>query len=128
MSTTPDDLSAVLRERESGLYDAGSAAADVLDLARSEGWTALHLDTTATPDKAGLLAAVQRDLRLPDWFGRNWDALADALSDLQAEPGVLVAWTGSEDVEPGTRRTAVEVLQERAEEGEGGFVVVLIAG
>ncbi|KNX37851.1 barstar family protein [Luteipulveratus halotolerans] len=128
MSARPDDLQAVLRERGSGLYDGAAPAEQVLDLARREGWTALHLDTTAAPDKVALLEAVQRDLALPDWFGRNWDALADALSDLRAEPGVLVAWTGSDDVDPAVRRTAVEILQERADEGEGGFVVVLIAG
>jgi hypothetical protein len=26
------------------------------------------------------------DLRLPDWFGRNWDALADCLTDLSWWP------------------------------------------
>ncbi|MFG2729603.1 barstar family protein [Streptomyces canus] len=50
------------------------------------------LDLDGVADKAGLMDRCVRDLRLPDWFGRNWDALADVLSD----PGL---WSegGSED-------------------------------
>jgi hypothetical protein len=39
------------------------------------------LDLDGVADKAGLMDRCVRDLRLPDWFGRNWDALADVLSD-----------------------------------------------
>ena len=42
------------------------------------------VDLDGVTDKAGLMDRCARDLRLPDWFGRNWDALADVLSD----PGV----------------------------------------
>ncbi|MFI0513602.1 hypothetical protein RKD19_006794 [Streptomyces canus] len=45
------------------------------------------LDLDGVMDKAGLMDRCHRDLRLPDWFGRNWDALADVLSD----PGL---WSG----------------------------------
>ena len=36
----------------------------------------------ARPDKAASIAAFARALALPDWFGGNLDALADALQDL----------------------------------------------
>lgn len=39
------------------------------------------LDLDGVTDKASLMEACARDLRLPDYFGRNWDALADVLSD-----------------------------------------------
>jgi hypothetical protein len=39
------------------------------------------LDLDGVTDKAALMDRCARDLRLPDWFGRNWDALADVLSD-----------------------------------------------
>ncbi|MFF8946539.1 barstar family protein [Streptomyces sp. NPDC014864] len=32
-----------------------------------------------------------RALALPDWFGRNWDALADSLSDSSVWPGAGAA-------------------------------------
>ncbi|MFF4061134.1 barstar family protein [Streptomyces sp. NPDC001668] len=45
------------------------------------------LDLDGVTDKAALMDRSARDLRLPGWFGRNWDALADVLSD----PGL---WSG----------------------------------
>jgi RNAse (barnase) inhibitor barstar len=39
------------------------------------------LDLDGVTDKAGLMDRCARALQLPDWFGRNWDALADSLSD-----------------------------------------------
>ncbi|MFS4097382.1 barstar family protein [Streptomyces sp. AF1A] len=52
-------------------------------------------DLAGVTDKAGLMDRVARALALPDRFGRNWDALADSLSDVsvwpeQAEGGGLV--------------------------------------
>ena len=33
-------------------------------------------------DRTGLFAALRRGLRLPKYFGENWDALSDCLRDL----------------------------------------------
>jgi RNAse (barnase) inhibitor barstar len=41
----------------------------------------VYLDGDHIDDKASLLEAAATALELPDWFGRNWDALADALTD-----------------------------------------------
>ncbi|MFF4397602.1 barstar family protein [Streptomyces sp. NPDC001480] len=45
------------------------------------------LDLAGVTDKAGLMDRCVRALDLPDWFGRNWDALADSLSDHTVWPG-----------------------------------------
>ncbi len=34
------------------------------------------------PGKEAMLAALARSLAFPDWFGGNWDALEDCLTDL----------------------------------------------
>ncbi len=44
------------------------------------------LDLDGVTDKAGLTDRCARALALPDWFGRNWDALADSLSDRTVWP------------------------------------------
>lgn len=49
----------------------------------------LRLDGVA--DKAGFLDRCARDLDLPEWFGHNWDALADVLTDL--------TWWGGQPLE-----------------------------
>lgn len=50
----------------------------------------LVLDLTGVGDRQGFMDRCTADLHLPDWFGRNWDALADCLTDLSwwpAAPG-----------------------------------------
>jgi hypothetical protein len=44
------------------------------------------LDLDGVTDKAGLMDRCASALRLPDWFGRNWDALADSLTDRTVWP------------------------------------------
>ncbi|WP_335975951.1 MULTISPECIES: barstar family protein [Streptomycetaceae] len=56
----------------------------------------LVLDLAGVGDRQEFMDRVSADLRLPDWFGRNWDALADCLTDLSWWP-----------VEPGGRRLHV---------------------
>jgi RNAse (barnase) inhibitor barstar len=45
-----------------------------------------HIDLSTAQDKEDLFAALSIALRLPDWFGHNWDALADCLCDLSWKP------------------------------------------
>ena len=39
------------------------------------------------PGKPGTLAAIAAALDFPDWFGANWDALEDCLTDLSWRKG-----------------------------------------
>ncbi|MER8009149.1 MULTISPECIES: barstar family protein [unclassified Streptomyces] len=77
------------------------------------------LDLDGVRDKAGLMDRCARDLRLPDWFGRNWDALADVLSDPGVWPedaagkGLLVVvrnWRPYAEARPDEWETAVDVF------------------
>lgn len=40
--------------------------------------------------KSAMLEAVSRALAFPDWFGFNWDALEDCLTDLSWHEGAVV--------------------------------------
>lgn len=44
------------------------------------------VDLAGCGDKAEVLDRFARALRFPDWFGNNWDALADCLGDLSWWP------------------------------------------
>ncbi len=79
------------------------------------------LDTHDVVDKTGFMDAVSLALELPDWFGRNWDALADCLRDVP--PSTVVAWDGWTDLARAAPReceVALEVL------AESGLTVLII--
>jgi hypothetical protein len=67
----------------------------VLEAVRAAGLGTLSLDLNGVRDKAAFMDRCARALELPDWFGRNWDALADCLTDLApGAPGRLLVVSG----------------------------------
>ncbi|POX55972.1 hypothetical protein C3489_07375 [Streptomyces sp. Ru71] len=76
------------------------------------------LDLDGVTGKAGLMDRCARDLGLPDYFGRNWDALADVLSDpgvwsSEAAPLVVVRnWRPYAEARPQEWQTAQEVFSQ----------------
>ncbi|UGY90624.1 barstar family protein [Streptomyces gobiensis] len=104
-----------------GIYRWQPAAPDtelpeMLGAAGAAGWHSAAVDLGGVRDKAAFLDRCARALALPDWFGHNWDALADSLTDLSwwGEPrGYLLVtrdWDGFEQAAPGDATTAAEVL------------------
>ncbi|MEU3381054.1 barstar family protein [Streptomyces caelestis] len=93
----------------------------------------LVLDLEGVTDKAGLMDRCARDLSLPEWFGRNWDALADCLSDPALWPegaverGLLVVvrgWRGYAEERPQEWQVAEEIFAEATDRGPGLFVTL----
>ncbi|MEV6761744.1 barstar family protein [Streptomyces sp. NPDC051105] len=94
------------------------------------------LDLAGVADKAGLMDRTAAALSLPDWFGRNWDALADSLRDPSVWPPEAVArglllvvtgWQGYAGTRPDEWRTAQDVFAQAAA-GEPGLTVALALG
>ena len=54
--------------------------------AESLGFVAVRIDLAGCADKQCCLGRVAEALAFPDWFGANWDALADCLGDLGWRP------------------------------------------
>ncbi|MFI6341168.1 barstar family protein [Streptomyces sp. NPDC050535] len=82
---TDDPLAPVLdRSAPAGVlsWPAQLPVEPALEAARKAGWETPVLDLSGVSDKDGLMAACATALRLPDYFGANWDALADCLGDL----------------------------------------------
>ena len=95
------------------------------------------LDLDGVTDKAGLMDRCARDLRLPDWFGRNWDALADSLSDRTVWPesaveqGMRVVvrnWRPYAKARPDEWATAQEVFSEAVDRTSALSVLLALGG
>ncbi|MFA7281431.1 MAG: barstar family protein, partial [Sterolibacterium sp.] len=50
------------------------------------GYFVFRVNLATARNKEGLLAAIGRDMAFPEWYGQNWDALADCLTDLGWRP------------------------------------------
>lgn len=64
------------------------------------------------PGKTAILRAIARALAFPGWFGENWDALEDCLSDLSWREGSahVILFSGAASVEAEQRGVLLEIL------------------
>ena len=118
-----------------GVYHWKSAAdqRDVAHAVEHAGWRFIALDTWGVEDKAGCLEACRECFDFPDWVGRNFDALADALSDVRGDEGagVLTLWEGWSPLARAERRVfdvALSVFAGRVDFERGGPFAVLLRG
>jgi len=73
------------------------------------------LDARKLRDKDALLTAIGVALGFPDYFGGNWDALEECLTDLSWHEGPLrLALRHPEALEADTRETLLDIFQEAA--------------
>ena len=115
------DLRAVLADpAQSGAYFVDEHDRDAMaDAGAALDYHVAHIDLAGCPDKAELMTRLAAALRLPSWFGGNWDALADVLGDLSWQPAVgyllLIEHAGDlRDAAPEDFDTLLEILNEAA--------------
>jgi len=95
-------------------------AAGIRALAASLGYTVFEVDLTGCHDKAGLLERLARAMTFPAWFGGNWAAWFDCLTDLgwhAPAPGyvlVLRRALGMHRTAPETLDTALAIVEDAA--------------
>ena len=70
----------------SGVYRVARAE----EITHAVGGSRLLLARIRFADKETLLKNIAAALEFPDWFGANWDALEDCLSDLPGEGYVVL--------------------------------------
>lgn len=77
-------------------------------LAQERGWHFVSIDLSDVRNKRELLHVLAKSLQFPNYFGANWDALADMLGDLSWLPaqGSLLLIRGV----AGLRRESPQVL------------------
>ncbi|MEZ5192820.1 MAG: barstar family protein [Nocardioides sp.] len=92
-------LAALLAGRkEPGLYSWHGAFSpdDVQHTVEHAGWDFAYVDGWHVETKKEFLDAVGEAFHFPDYYGRNFDAMADCLHDVKADHGngVLLLWDG----------------------------------
>jgi hypothetical protein len=115
MNTAADMLTHYSR---AGVYAASAAQLQAISLsAASIGFDCWPLDVSAAQTAPTLLRQIGQALHFPEWYGENWDALADCLTDLswsEAE-GFIILLRGSDTLraaQPALWRELMDMLVE----------------
>ena len=66
---------------KSGVYRAARSD-EILDATQGSALQIVRIDLAGATGRDALMVRIAQALRFPQWFGGNWDALEDCLSDL----------------------------------------------
>jgi RNAse (barnase) inhibitor barstar len=130
-------LASLLQRGRSGVYwlVAPRDLAEVEHLAAGAGRSFFRVECKLIRGKGALLDRLARALRFPDWFGRNWDALEECLTDLSwlEAKGVVVLLDGADafaEAAPEDFASGLEVLRSAAGfwKGKRRPMLVLLRG
>ncbi|MFN2200718.1 MAG: barstar family protein [Caldilineaceae bacterium] len=71
-------------EVESGVYrlDMSLRPSTICHRVVARGWACFYLDGANVFDKASLLAQLGEAMDFPDYYGQNWDALEECITEL----------------------------------------------
>lgn len=111
-----DDLAARLKNvGGAGVFRLNCELQDLRAAVAAAGYTLLAADLSAVHGKGECLATLAQAIKAPEWFGNNWDALADALCDLSWQPApgyVLLLRNGGDmlGLSAGEHATALEIF------------------
>ncbi len=82
-----EDLCYLLKDAKgAGVYRLNCTLEALHESVQRAGFSMFEVDIASAHGKGEVLAEIARAIRAPDWFGHNWDALADALGDLSWNP------------------------------------------
>ena len=100
---------------EAGAYHLGCQQDELRRATAQAGFALFEANLAAVQSRGEFLAAVAQAVKAPEWFGHNWDALADALGDLSwnsASGYVLLLCGGGETLglSPEERAIAMEIF------------------
>ena len=122
-------------EAEPGIYRWHGAfdVADVQHTVEHAGFGFAHVDGwLGAGTKAEFLSAVGQALDFPDYYGQNFDALADCLHDIGAgQAGVVLLWDGWSTLARSDEKAfdiALSVLGSRVNADRGVPFSVLLRG
>jgi RNAse (barnase) inhibitor barstar len=110
-------------DRAPGLYKVTpDLETDALSaICEEEGWQLFVLDGEKITNKAEFLQACAIAMQFPDYFGQNWDAFHDCITDLDwlNAKGYLLVYTQPDvfaKTHPGDWETLLELLQDAVDD------------
>ena len=120
---------------KSGVYRT-TRSDEILDAARGSTLRVARIDLAGATGKEALMERVARAMEFPRWFGGNWDALEDCLSDLSWPPvsqagGHVLLIEGAANLAADDRGILLDVLASAAAswvERKRAFFAVLLDG
>lgn len=126
--TVLHDLAARLRPGEPGGLLALSHGPRPADLTHLESTGVRVAELAGPTTRAALFDALDRGLRLPPYFGRNWDALIEllAFSDPVDVRPVLLVWHDPSALDAKVRATFREVIQDAARKRQAAEIGPLL--
>ena len=126
---------AMIEAKRSGVYCAPAQVGALQKAAGNAGLAWIDLPLQAVSNKKQFLAVCAKQLKLPPYFGGNWDALADCVRDFSwiSGKGYVLHITGHEKFAiavPDDYQTVLDVLREAADywKGKGTPFLVLVDG
>lgn len=127
-------LSTLIKSGKGGVFRSHAEVPEkALDAAKRSGLRVEKIGLQGARDKNAFLNAVAKALRFPDYFGHNWDAFYDCLTDLEHEKGegilvLLREASGFARAEQEEFAAAVDALQDAAEfwDEDGKLLLVIV--
>jgi len=120
----------------SGVHHAapGSDAVMLQEAAAAHGLEFIHIELRETTDKTCVLRMMGEALECPEYFGMNWDALYDCLTDMSWRPAAgyvlhLAGLTLQDGTSHSTGETLARVLDAAAGYWRGKevpFYIILV--
>ncbi len=92
-----------------GAAPGGIQALSAGAAAQAAGAALTVLDLSGVQSRSDLMDRLARDLKLPEYFGRNWDALYDVLSDADRMTPTALHLLGWEEFRADHPRLAAEL-------------------
>jgi RNAse (barnase) inhibitor barstar len=131
-------LSDILADcKDSGVYllEGTTAVSQAKELVERHGLAFLVLDGKTIHGKDEFLKQAAATLQFPDYFGGNWDALADCLTDMSwhQASGFVILYNDFNPFAEKARdefRVALDIFRESTEfwRSQGKIMIVLLAG
>lgn len=109
----------LIRAGRSGVYSAPRLLGPLRAAAKRAGVAWLDLDLSGVAERDAFFRRCAAVFSLPDYFGRNWDALHECMLDFAGRgvPGAVVHWRRGTELArraPEAVARALEILQDAA--------------